>query len=116
MDAVNRWPDINAVSQPASERLPALHRPLVQALFTASQHSAILDKIIRFFAPFFNVNGLLGGFLYYIDPTSLEAKRYQFHFGPSNVNPEVLIPDTEAQTVAFTNRSSLVQPIQTVPR
>lgn len=50
VDALNRWAEKEAVSHPLSRPRRGLPTQLVQAMFSVTQHSAITEKPLRFFA------------------------------------------------------------------
>lgn len=118
VDALNRWPDMNAISSPVGRREFGKPRTLVRALFSAAQHSALPNKPLRFYPPAFHSSAADGGshvtaMIQYIDPQTLQAESHIIPFSHDNVNSEALSADTSVlQSIRFSPLSSLLHPIQ----
>lgn len=117
VDALNRWPDIDAISFPRGPCFRPRTPLLVIALFSAAQHSVLPHKPLRFPAPSNRApeqgHAKLESFIHHIDPETLEAKRHKFTVRHDNINSYIPIPDTpETRSIRFAYRPTLVKPIE----
>lgn len=110
VDALNRWPDLNAMSTPKGAFLPGRASPLIQTLLSAAQHSALPDKPLRYNAPVLSVESqpIVRATIHHIDPQTLEGKTYWTYTG-NHVDANVLVPDTpDTQSIRFSIAGSSV--------